>query len=43
MLDVKRFANRLLNPDLPEVMRAVDLYELQVGVSSKKGPQGPGS
>ena len=29
MLDVKRFANQLLNPDLPEVIRALNLYELQ--------------
>jgi hypothetical protein len=32
MLDVNRFANRLLNPDLPEVIRAVDLFELQAAV-----------
>jgi hypothetical protein len=36
MLDVNRFANRLLNRDRPEVIRAVDLYELQVGVFLQK-------
>lgn len=30
MLDVNRFANQLLNPDLPEVVRALNLYELHV-------------
>ena len=32
MLDVNRFANQLLNPDLPEVVRALDLYELHVSL-----------
>src|ERR1035438_9382055 len=32
MLDVKRFANQLLNPDLPEVVRALYLYELYVSL-----------
>jgi hypothetical protein len=32
MLDVKRFANQLLNPDRPEVVRALDLYELHVSL-----------
>ena len=36
MLDVNRFANRLLNRDRPEVIRAVDLYELQVAVFLQK-------
>ena len=29
MLDLNRIAKRLLNSDLPEVIRAIDLYELQ--------------
>jgi hypothetical protein len=36
MLDLNKFANRLLNSDLPEVIRAIDLYQLQVGVFLQK-------
>ena len=32
MLDLNRAANRLLNADRPEVIRAIDLYELQAAV-----------
>jgi hypothetical protein len=32
MLDLKRFANQLLNPDRPEVVRALDLYELHISL-----------
>jgi hypothetical protein len=32
MFDLNRIAKRLLNPDLPEVVRAVDLFELQAAV-----------
>jgi hypothetical protein len=32
MLDVKRFANQLLNPDVPDTVRALNLFELQVSL-----------
>jgi hypothetical protein len=39
MLDLNKFANRLLNPDRSEVIRAVDLYQLQAGVFLQKKTQ----
>ena len=40
MLDVKRFADQLLNPDRPDVVRALDLFELHVSLFlSKKNDQ----
>jgi hypothetical protein len=32
MLDVNKFANQLLNPDVPEVVRALNLYELHASL-----------
>jgi hypothetical protein len=32
MFDLNRFANQLLNPDLPEAVRALSLYELHVSL-----------
>src|SRR5438046_1865378 len=39
MLDLNKFGKRLLNPDRSEVIRALDLYELQVAVFLQKKSQ----
>jgi hypothetical protein len=39
MLDLNQFANRLLNPDRSEVIRGLDLYQLQAAVFLPKKTQ----